>query len=143
MSLEKKVLIQIIGEQPILKKLNLEDSLLDIRNKNNNIIDDVLLFSAKSGDEYAEIKREDEKKYRLKEIATEVDNDLYILYLMKKPCWEIFNDNCKLDYGRTMSFDGIKRANKRAFKMKDCELTEINAEGYKKDHLEFNRKRIG
>src|ERR1700722_10505439 len=124
MSSEKQVLIKTIGEQPILKKLNLEDSLPNIRNNNDAIVD-MLFFSKKTksgGDEYAKIERDDEKNYLLKEIITKVDNDHYILYLMKNPCWKIFNDNCKLDYGRTMSFDGIKRANKRAFTMNNCEL---------------------
>ncbi|GBB93564.1 hypothetical protein RclHR1_21990002 [Rhizophagus clarus] len=137
-----------------LKKLNLEDFLCDIRN-NNNDINDSLLFSkklnqdipddggidnaTKLSEEYAKIERKDEKIYRLKEIIT-IKNEQYILYLTKSPCWNIFNVNCKLDYGCTMSFDGIKKANKRAFKMKDCELTEIKTKGYKKDKLEFKSK---
>ncbi|CAB5383749.1 unnamed protein product [Rhizophagus irregularis] len=137
MSSKKKVFIQI-GEQLIVKKLNLEDSLSDIRN-NINVIDNTLLFLEKKNDTFARIENENENEFFLKDIIT-VDNDQCILYLLKKPCWNVFNDNCKLDYGCTMSFDGIKKADKRAFIMKDCELTEINAEGYKKDFLEFESK---
>ncbi|CAB4485959.1 hypothetical protein RhiirA5_402674 [Rhizophagus irregularis] len=126
------------SQQSILKKLNLEDFLSDIRN-NDDDINNSLLFTKKLSDEYAKIERKDEKIYRLKEIIT-VKNGQHILYLTKSPCWNIFNDNCKLDYGCTMSIDGIKKANKRAFKMKDCELTEIKAKGYKKDKLEFESK---
>ncbi|EXX68660.1 hypothetical protein RirG_103140 [Rhizophagus irregularis DAOM 197198w] len=134
------VFIQIIDDVPsqyTSKKLNLADNLSDIRN--NNDIDNTLLFSTKLSDGYAKIEREDEKKYSLKEIIT-INNNLNILYLMRKPCWDIFNNNCELDYGCTMSFDGIKKATKRAFKMKDCELTEIKAKGYKKGYLEFESK---
>jgi hypothetical protein len=134
------VFIQIIDDLPpqyTLKKLNLADNLSVIRN--NNDIDNTLLFTTKLSDGYAKIEREDEKKYILKEIII-TKNDQNILYLMRKPCWDIFNNNCELDYGRTMSFDGIKKANKRAFKMKDCELTEIKAKGYKKGYLEFESK---
>jgi hypothetical protein len=138
MSSKKKVFIQIIGEQLIVKKLNLEDNLSDIRS-NSKFIDNTLLFLVKKNDGFAKIEYENENDFILEDIIT-VDNDQRILYLLKKPCWNVFNDNCKLDYGRTMSFDGIKKASKRAFIMNDCELTEINAEGYKKDHLEFESK---
>ncbi|CAB5369750.1 unnamed protein product [Rhizophagus irregularis] len=57
-----------------------------------------------------------------------------------RPGCSILNKKYKLDYGRTMSFDGIKKANNRAFIMKDCELTEINTEGYKKGELKFESK---
>ncbi|CAB4426482.1 unnamed protein product [Rhizophagus irregularis] len=134
------VFIQTIDDLPsqyISKKLNLTDNLSDIRNNNN--INNTLLFATKLSDGYAKIEYEDEKGYCLNEIIA-VKNNRNILYLMKIPCWDIFNDNCKLDYGCTMSFNGIKKANKRAFKMKDCELNEIKTKGYKKDKLEFESK---
>ncbi|GBC01732.1 hypothetical protein RclHR1_04300014 [Rhizophagus clarus] len=132
-------LIEIIGEKLNLKKLNLKDSLSDIRN-NGNFIDDTLIFLKKTNNEYAEIERKEEKTYRLEEIITVKDNQ-NILYLMRKPDWNIFNDKYKLDYGRTMSFDGTKKANKRAFKMNDCELTKISDNGFKRDYLEFESKK--
>src|SRR5207248_11107495 len=39
-----------------------------------------------------------------------------------------------------MSFDGIKSANKKAFTIKDCELKEVKAEGYKKGKFEFDTR---
>ncbi|RIA96136.1 hypothetical protein C1645_755811 [Glomus cerebriforme] len=36
-----------------------------------------------------------------------------------------------------MTFDGIKKANKRAFKMKYCDLNEIDAEGCRKGDIKF------
>ncbi|GBC33912.2 hypothetical protein GLOIN_2v1837368 [Rhizophagus irregularis DAOM 181602=DAOM 197198] len=60
---------------------------------------------------------------------------------LEKPSWKILNEKCKLDYGCTMSFDGIKKADNRAFIMKDCELTEIDTtKGYKKGELKFKSK---
>ncbi|GBC01723.1 hypothetical protein RclHR1_04300005 [Rhizophagus clarus] len=151
------VVINIVEESSescTLRRLNLEDSLSDIR-KNDKNINNSLLFSkklnndirdnneinevTKLSEKYAKIESEDEKNYHLREIITVINEQNY-LFLMKRPCWNIFNSNCKLDYGCTMSFDGIKKANKRAFKMKDCELTEIKAKGYKKDKLEFESK---
>ncbi|GET00859.1 hypothetical protein GLOIN_2v1473653 [Rhizophagus clarus] len=134
------IFIQIIDDLPpqyTSKKLNLTDNLSDIRN--NNDIDNTLFFSTKLKDGYAQIERKDEEKYSLKEIIITEDNQ-NILYLMRKPCWDFFNKKCELDYGRTMSFDGIKRANNKAFKIKNFELTEIRAKGYKKGYLEFESK---
>ncbi|CAB4378659.1 unnamed protein product [Rhizophagus irregularis] len=135
----KTVNIQIINglsPQCISKKLNLEDILSDIRNSDDDI-NDTLSFSTKLiNGEHAKIEREVEKYFRLKEIIT-IDNDQYILYLRINSDWKFLNDKCKLDYGCTMSYDGIKKANKRAFVMKDCELTKIGVEGYKNGQLEF------
>ncbi|RGB23603.1 hypothetical protein C1646_748137 [Rhizophagus diaphanus] len=137
----KTVNIQIINglsPQCISKKLNLEDILSDIRNIDDDI-NDTLSFSQLSNGEHAKIEREVEKYFRLKEIIT-IDNDQYILYLKINSDWKIFNDNFKLDYGCTMSYNGIKKANKRAFIMKDCELTKIGVEGYKNSRLEFKSR---
>ncbi|RIA95377.1 hypothetical protein C1645_488884 [Glomus cerebriforme] len=128
--------------------LNLKSHLPDIRKEleKHKIINDILTFSKKgNGEEFAEIMRETEEKFQLKDIVEVInkeDSKNYYLYLMKNssPNWIILNDKCKLDYGRTMSFDGIKKADKKAFTMKDCELTKIGSEGYKKDRLEFESK---
>ncbi|CAI2183807.1 3948_t:CDS:2 [Funneliformis geosporum] len=66
--------------------------------------------------------------------------DNNILYLVKnsKPDWKFLNELRKLDSGRTINFDGIKIAHKRAFKMKGCNVTKIGAEGYRKGKIEFN-----
>ncbi|CAB5383625.1 unnamed protein product [Rhizophagus irregularis] len=129
--------------------LNLKNNLSDIRKelKKFRIIDDTLLFTRKvsSESEYSEVIREHEEISLLEQIIDKVVNDNstdIFLYLMKNsiPDWNILNDKCKLDYGCTMSFDGIKRANKKAFTMENCDLTHIGSRGYKKDQFEFESK---
>src|SRR6185437_1836726 len=82
---------------------------------------------------FAEIALKDEENIRLDEIIDKNGNILYI----KCIDWNYLNNSCKLDYGRTMTFDGINNATKRAFQMKNCELTEIGTEGFKKEVVEF------
>uniref|UniRef100_U9STW6 DUF7431 domain-containing protein n=1 Tax=Rhizophagus irregularis (strain DAOM 181602 / DAOM 197198 / MUCL 43194) TaxID=747089 RepID=U9STW6_RHIID len=119
------VFIKTIDEQtPKLYRLSLTDDLSNIRKEleKYNIINDTLLFSKKSEkseNEFSEILHEYEEKLLLKEII----------------------DNANSYYGCTMSFDGIKKADNRAFIMKDCELTEIDTtKGYKKGELKFKSK---
>ncbi|CAI2186361.1 17033_t:CDS:1, partial [Funneliformis geosporum] len=73
-------------------------------------------------------------------ILNDIIDDNNILYLVKnsKPDWKFLNELRKLDSGRTINFDGIKIAHKRAFKMKGCNVTKIGAEGYRKGKIEFN-----
>ncbi|PKY38016.1 hypothetical protein RhiirA4_439082 [Rhizophagus irregularis] len=152
MSSDVMVFIKIIGESSSQSSnkfcpLNLNNHLSDIRKelKDYNIINDIISFSKKENDEFAEVVREVEEKCQLKEIIeiiNKVNSKSYYLYLMKNSSlsWNDLNEKCKLDYGRTMSIKGIERANKRAFIMKNCELIEIGAEGYKKDQLRFESK---
>ncbi|EXX70781.1 uncharacterized protein OCT59_019176 [Rhizophagus irregularis] len=139
------IFIKTIGKPtPKLDRLNLTDNLSNIRLEliKRNIIDETLAFSKKTPEnEFAEIERENEEIFFLKNIIDDV-NSCYFLYLIKnsRPSWKILNEKCKLDYGCTMSFDGIKKADKRAFIMKDCELTEIKTGGYERDKLEFESK---
>ncbi|GBC10311.1 hypothetical protein RclHR1_09510002 [Rhizophagus clarus] len=140
MSSEKIIVfIKIIGNSSPLssniKRLNPDDSLSDIRKEleNYNIINDMLLFSKEDNNEFS---REEEETFQLREII-KIDDDRNILYL-KQHYWKILNNQCKLDYGRIMSFDGIKIAKKQAYTMIDCELNEINS--YKKGRLEFESK---
>ncbi|RIA88004.1 hypothetical protein C1645_776023 [Glomus cerebriforme] len=139
------IFVKNIDEKKLkLYHLDLIDNLSNIRKEleKHNTINDILSFSKKSPEnEFAEIEREHEEKLLLKDIIDNVNSCNY-LYLTKnsRANWNILNKKCKLDYGRTMSFDGIKKANNRAFIMKNCELTEINAEGYKKGELEFESK---
>ncbi|CAB5373516.1 unnamed protein product [Rhizophagus irregularis] len=152
MSSDVMVFIKIIGDSSSQSSnkfcpLNLNNHLSDIRKEleDYNIINDIISFSKKENDEYAEVVREVEEKCQLKEIIkiiNKVNSKSYYLYLMKNSSlsWNVLNEKCKLDYGRTMSIKGIERANKRAFIMKNCELIEIGAEGYKKDRLGFESK---
>ncbi|RIA81543.1 hypothetical protein C1645_836840 [Glomus cerebriforme] len=127
-----------------LVTLNLSDSLLVIRQEleKKKIIDDTLLFSKKHSNDnninygFLEIALEKEENYLLNEI---IDGNGNILYLKQcsKPDWKCLNELRKLDYGCTMTFDGIKKAENRAFVMKNCELIEIGAEGYDKGIVEF------
>ncbi|GES72719.1 hypothetical protein GLOIN_2v759589 [Rhizophagus clarus] len=127
-----------------LYNLELEDNLFNIRKEleEHNTINDTLSFSKKSPEgEFAEIVREYEENFLLKDIIDDVKSHNY-LYLIKnsRPGWKILNEKFKLDYGCTMSFDGIKKAKYRAFIMKDCELVEIKPGGYEKGKLEFESK---
>jgi hypothetical protein len=134
-------------------RLNLTDNLLKVRQvlEVSGIVDNTLLFSRKylknDNDNktygFAEIALEKEENYRLNEI---IDKNGNILYLKQcsTPDWNYLNNYCKLDYGCTMTFNGIKKAYKRVFVMKDCELTRIGAEGYREGFIEFksNNDRI-
>jgi hypothetical protein len=129
-----------------LYSLDLKKTLLDIRKKleAHKIINDGLLFSKKFDDEFCEIVRDSEEDFSLEHIVEITnDNSKNILYLRKKKSnldWNILNNKCKLDYGCMMNFDGNKRANKKAFKMKNCELIYIGDKGYKKDKFGFESK---
>ncbi|CAB4426316.1 unnamed protein product [Rhizophagus irregularis] len=137
------VLIKIIGNSLLqssnFKILNPDDYLSDIRKEleNGNIINDMLLFSKEVKNEFGEIKREDEENFYLKDIIKVEDDDQNILYL-KRLYWKYLSNQCKLDYGRIMSFDGIKIAEKQAYTMNECELNEINS--HKGGRLEFESK---
>ncbi|PKC62962.1 hypothetical protein RhiirA1_520482 [Rhizophagus irregularis] len=139
------IFIKTIGKPtPKLDRLNLTDNLSNIRLEleKRNTIDETLSFSKKTPEnEFAEIELENEKIFFLENIIDNV-NSYYFLYLIKnsRPSWKILNEKCKLDYGCTMSFDGIEKADKRAFIMKDCELTEIKTGGHERGKLEFESK---
>ncbi|RIA91153.1 hypothetical protein C1645_132041 [Glomus cerebriforme] len=124
-----------------MTKLNLNSKLSEIRkeleNKNINDIN-ISLFSKKLPNKYAEMNSEDEKETHLNEIIYDSSGSKF-LYLSKNssPCWNYLNEECKLDYGCSLSFDGISKANKRAFEMKSCKFNLTGAERYKKGRLEF------
>ncbi|GBB92915.1 hypothetical protein RclHR1_20810002 [Rhizophagus clarus] len=135
---------------PRTVRLNLTDNLLIIRQelKKNGFIDNTLLFSRKYPENnnnnnnntivygFAEIALEKEEDYLLNEIIDKNDNILY-LKQCSIPDWKVLNGLCKLDYGCTMTFEGIKKAENRAFKMQNCELVEIGAKGCRKGFVEF------
>ncbi|RIA88015.1 hypothetical protein C1645_827018 [Glomus cerebriforme] len=142
MSLKKIIVfIKVIGDSSLqrspIRKLNPEDCLSNIRKEleNNDSINDMLLFSKKENDEFGEIDRKEEENFNLKEIIT-INDDRNILYL-KRLTWKFLSSQCKLNFGRTMSFDEIKTAKKPAFEMKSCEFNLTGVEKYKKGRLEF------
>ncbi|PKY55765.1 hypothetical protein RhiirA4_548892 [Rhizophagus irregularis] len=127
-------------------RLNLTDNLLKVRQELevNGIVDNTLLFSRKYLDNinddktygFADIAFEKEENYLLNEI---IDKNGNILYLKQcsTPDWKCLNGLCKLDYGCTMTSDGIKKAENRAFEMQNCELVEIGGKGCRKGFVEF------
>jgi hypothetical protein len=127
-------------------RLNLTDNLLIIRQEleKKKFIDNTLLFSNKYTENYnndnisygfAEIELEEEENYLLNEIIDE--NNILYLKQCSKPDWKCLNELRKLDYGCTMTVNGIKKADKRAFEMNNCELTEIDAKGCQKGIVEI------
>ncbi|CAB4488079.1 unnamed protein product [Rhizophagus irregularis] len=117
---------------------NLSDNLSKVRLQleKRDMIDSTLSFARKfienGNSKFAEIEFEDEEDILLDKIVrqSEESEDTFILNLMtcSKFNWKILKKLHKLDYGRTMTSDGIKRADKRAFEMKNCILEIGNKE---------------
>ncbi|CAB4426573.1 unnamed protein product [Rhizophagus irregularis] len=134
-----KIIDNLSLQKSIIKRLNPNDYLSDIRKEliEHNVINDMLIYLKEENDEeFGEIEREDEMNFLLKDIIT-IKEGQNILYL-KRNYWKILSNQFKLDYGRTMSIDGIKIAEKQAFIINNCELKEINK--YKKGRIEFESK---
>ncbi|PKC66569.1 hypothetical protein RhiirA1_394399 [Rhizophagus irregularis] len=123
--------------------LTLKDNLPAIREilKNDNTIEmnDTLLFSKKFTDGLAEISRENEKDFTLNDII-EKSNDVKTSYTLRlietSTYWKFLNDLHKLDFGCTMTSNGIKRANQRAFITEKYQLNEIDIT--EDEEVEFN-----
>lgn len=122
--------------------LTLKDNLPAIREilKNDNTIEmnDTLLFSKKFTDgKLAKISLENEKDFTLNDII-EKSNDVetsYTLRLIETSTYWKFLIH-KLDFGCTMTSNGIKRANQRAFITEACQLNEIDIT--EDEEVEFN-----
>jgi hypothetical protein len=127
-----------INDSQLLKskivKLTLENNLSTIREnlKDDKTIkmNDRLLFSKKFADnKLAEISRENENDFTLNDIV-EKSNDTeapYTLCLIETSSyWKFLNDKHKLDFGCTMTSNGIERANHRAFITEACQLNEVD-----------------
>src|SRR3954452_20882264 len=127
------------GDLSILKnsleiRLNQEDNLSKIRKelRNFNIeTNDSISFVSRNKNE---ISYEIEKEIFLKDII--VENDSFYLMQSEILNWRYFNETLKLDYGRILKFDKIEKANKRAFTMDKCKLTESNKR-YDRQKFEF------
>ncbi|GES99751.1 hypothetical protein GLOIN_2v1471308 [Rhizophagus clarus] len=133
------ITVEYIGQKTLqpckFVHLNLSDNLsrvrqqLEKRDIINSTLSFVRKFSENGNTNYAEIEFRDEEDILLDKIVRQ-SGDTYILTLMtcSKSNWKILNQLHKLDYGRTMSSDGIKKADRRAFEMKDCILEIGNKE---------------
>jgi hypothetical protein len=145
-SKKDRVFIKIIGESTSkMEKLNLDSKLSDIRRRleKNNTINDTYLFSTRHKNEFEEIERDYEDDMLLNEIIEKLDNsENKFLYLMKNSrlYWKFFIKECDIEYGRTVSFDGIKISNKRLFIVQDCGFNLFSAEKYNKGRFECKSK---
>ncbi|RGB22034.1 hypothetical protein C1646_783421 [Rhizophagus diaphanus] len=113
--------VYIVDVRSFLKKLNKYEKLSKIREILS--CDDKLLFlKGKDGSIV-----EDEEEFVLNDIFTKDARMDYSIYLKNRTYWDTLNENHKLDYGRTITDDGTKTANKGAFKLKGFnELKEID-----------------
>ncbi|CAB4376447.1 unnamed protein product [Rhizophagus irregularis] len=126
----------------VLVRLNVYDNLLNIREelKNNDMIEmnHTLSFAKKESDGLSEINVLDEESINLYDI---LDGNVLHLVKSSKCNWKFLHGKFHLEYGLYITSDGIKKAKKKAFIMKDwknCEMTEIGAEGCRKGTFEFN-----
>src|SRR5579871_1089753 len=112
------VYVKIIEDStpPKMKKLNLNNNLSDIRKEfeKKNIDMNLLLFAEKLDNDFAVIDQEEENNMSLNDIIFN-NSGRKFLYLLKNssPSWNYLNNKCKLEYGCTISFNGIKKSNKK------------------------------
>ncbi|PKK63954.1 hypothetical protein RhiirC2_854660 [Rhizophagus irregularis] len=127
-------------QPPQFIHLNLSENLSKIRQRLNerDIINSTLSFVRKFGNsKFAEIAFEEEENISLNEIVRKSEGARILsLTTCSKFNWKVLNQLRKLDYGCTMTSDGIRKADKRAFEMKDCIFEEIGNEECKAG--EFN-----
>ncbi|CAI2167333.1 5856_t:CDS:1 [Funneliformis geosporum] len=143
-----EIIIQITSETPtkLFKTgLNLTDNLSIIRKelKEKGIINDTLFFLKKiaesnnDDDDFSEISLENEENSLLNDVIEENNKTLYLKKNSNQD-WKFLNELHRLEYGCTMTFDGIKKGYRKAFITKDCKMTEIGTEGCRKGKFEFN-----
>ncbi|PKB92651.1 hypothetical protein RhiirA5_443891, partial [Rhizophagus irregularis] len=97
---------------------------------------DIHLFAAKRN----VIAREEEKDWKLDDIIETSGNDK-ILCLVKSstPNVRFLIDHHKLEYGRTITPNGVEVASEKSFDIEEgCKLKEFGAEGYGKGKYEYN-----
>ncbi|CAI2184106.1 5395_t:CDS:2 [Funneliformis geosporum] len=126
--------------------LNINEKLSKIRiileDDSFNQMNNTFSFSNFKANKFIEIRQKDEDHVKLNEIIVlnnSDDQDIQ-LYLIKSSTydWRFLNYLCKLDYGRTMTFNKNEKADERAFIMKNCEMTIIGAVGCGEGKVEFN-----
>ncbi|RIA86222.1 hypothetical protein C1645_829602 [Glomus cerebriforme] len=127
----------LIIRQKLKEKYGIDDKFLKFLNFSENDKNDDYVGHS----EFAEIEPKDEEKLTLNEIMNKNKNILYIKCKINID-WNFLNEKCKFDYGCTMTFDEIKKANKRAFEMKNCELNEINSCEQGVDEFKTNEERM-
>ncbi|CAI2182825.1 5770_t:CDS:2 [Funneliformis geosporum] len=123
---------------PTSVHLNPKDNLSIIRAvllEKHKIISNKLSFSKFSQNNNVRVL--DEKGSILDEVIVKNQDD-YNLYLMYSNTWEFLNYKHKLDYGRTMTDDGIKTVYTRGFIMKFGEVSECGAKGCVEDRVEIS-----
>ncbi|CAB4426280.1 unnamed protein product [Rhizophagus irregularis] len=121
----------IVDVRSFLKKLNKNEKLSKIREVLS--CDDKLSFLKGKDGSIAE----DEEEFTLNDIFTKDARMDYSIYLKNKTYWDTLNENHKLDYGRIITDDGSKTANKGAFNLKGFnELKEIN--GHRQGTIEIS-----
>ncbi|CAB4378641.1 unnamed protein product [Rhizophagus irregularis] len=125
----------------VLVDLNVNDNLSNIREelRKNDMIEmnDALSFAKKEPDGLSEIGVDE------KSINLDVILDGNVLHLIKssKCNWKFLNVKFHLEYGLSITPNGIKKAKKKAFTIKDwkdCKMTKIGAKGCQKGTFEYN-----
>ncbi|CAI2173616.1 2989_t:CDS:2, partial [Funneliformis geosporum] len=116
-----------------LARLKLDDYLSTVRKE--LVINDKLSFSPNIHEMF-KVSKSDEGKFRLKEIIVQNCKE-YNLYLTHSKLWEHLNEKHKLNYGRTITSDGIKTKGNKLFNMKGGDLRKLGANEVS-DKEEFN-----
>jgi hypothetical protein len=124
------ITVQKDDDSPFVSvRLNLDNNLSDIRKKlkEEKIEMNGILFAKNS--QLTTIASKDEVNYSLKEIIEK--KTLYLVNQIK-----IFEKNCKLGYGRTITLSEITVADEKAFEIKteDCKM-EFGTEGSRKGSI--------
>ncbi|CAI2188932.1 180_t:CDS:2, partial [Funneliformis geosporum] len=140
-NLPGKVLVKVCyptSRPPNLVHLQLGENLSKIRKEleMRKFINDKLSFS-QNIIEMSKVENSDEGTFRLNEIIVK-NNEKYILYLIHSNLGEYMNEKHKLNYGRTITNDGIKTNGYKVFNMKGCKLYDLGTKEFRLDKVEFN-----
>ncbi|CAB4474335.1 unnamed protein product [Rhizophagus irregularis] len=129
----------LLSQTSKLISLNVDDHLENIRSKllKEDIINDESFFLKRySEDKFAEVLRNQEQTTSLNDVIYKNGNN--ILYVRLYPDLKFFNRKCKLEYGCIKSTDEIKKVEKKAFTIKDCEMIETGTKQCIKKEISYN-----